>query len=79
MIKQRSKVIKLSLHLPQKKTFFVNFQLKSTKKPSKMRVFSIISIQLIMLDFLERQLKSGLCNTIYLHANGHDGINELRQ
>jgi len=41
MIKQRSKVIKLSLHLPQKKTFFVNFQLKSTKKPSKMRVFSI--------------------------------------
>jgi len=42
LIKQCPKVIKLSGQYHQKKTFFGHFQLKSTKKPSKLRVFSKI-------------------------------------
>ena len=41
LIKQRSKVINLSLPDHQKITFFVNLHLKSIKKPSKLRAFHI--------------------------------------
>ena len=67
------------MELRQKKTFFVYFQLKSTKKPSKMRVFHIIIKFLTMPDFLESRSKSDLYNIIFLHASEHGGINELRQ
>jgi len=40
-LKQCPKVIKLSVPFDQIKTFFDHFQLKPTKKPSKLRVFSI--------------------------------------
>jgi len=41
LIKQRSKVINLSLPNHQKITFFVILHLKSIKKPSKLRAFHV--------------------------------------
>lgn len=77
MIKQWSKVIKLSLPDHQKITFFILFELNSIKKTLLIEGFLHFYRNFsIMPDSLQRQLKPDLYSTISLHASGLCGTNE---